>query len=149
MWKVKSWRSQKENAVQSVSKKVSMWQYLCLAVLGLLKLYGRVHKIRIRLSQSITSFYLICHLIMSNGNNNNYYASTIVLACFAVCKLRCPPGHRCEVDKETGETFCNPNCELDNGGCSSDQICSLLSVQCVRSPCPPTVQCSGMYINAP
>ncbi len=62
---------------------------------------------------------------------------------FAVCKLHCPFGHRCEVDKGTGKTFCNPDCELDNGGCSSDQICSLVPVVCVQAPCPTkTVQCS-------
>ena len=30
MWKVKSWRSQKENAAQSVSKKVSLLVYIII-----------------------------------------------------------------------------------------------------------------------
>ena len=40
--------------------------------------------------------------------------------------------------------FCEPSCELDNGGCRDDQICELQTVQCVRVPCPPVVKCTDI-----
>ena len=45
------------------------------------------------------------------------------------------------MDDGTGEAFCEPSCKLDNGGCQSDEICELETVQCVRAPCPPVVNC--------
>ena len=59
--------------------------------------------------------------------------------------VTCLTGSQCEVYKPSGETFCNPSCDLDNGGCSSDQICSLQVVQCPRAPCPPVVQCAHPF----
>ena len=54
----------------------------------------------------------------------------------------CPTGSQCKVYQPTGEAFCDPSCDLDNGGCPADQMCSLQTVECVRVPCPPTVNCS-------
>jgi len=56
--------------------------------------------------------------------------------------VTCPTGSQCEVYEPTGETFCNPSCDLDNGGCPAGHTCSLQDVQCVRPPCPPVVQCT-------
>ena len=56
-------------------------------------------------------------------------------------ELTCPTGSRCEVFRPTGEAFCQPSCELDNGGCASNETCTLREVQCSRVPCPPIVRC--------
>ena len=53
----------------------------------------------------------------------------------------CPTGSTCKVFQPTGEAFCQPSCDLDNGGCASNETCSLQQVQCVRAPCPPVVKC--------
>ena len=58
------------------------------------------------------------------------------------CKdFKCPSGSTCEVFQPTGEAFCQPSCDLDNGGCASNETCLLEEVQCVRAPCPPVVKC--------
>ena len=53
----------------------------------------------------------------------------------------CQPGSTCKVYQPTGEAFCEPSCDINNGGCAADQICQLNQVQCVRAPCPPVVEC--------
>ena len=64
------------------------------------------------------------------------------------CSCDCPIGHTCEVYEPTSELYCQPSCDLDNGGCSDDQECSLVEVQCFKAPCPPVVQCVGkLHIN--
>ena len=55
---------------------------------------------------------------------------------------QCPTGSRCKVYEPTGEAFCEPSCDLDNGGCPANKRCSLETVQCVRAPCPPVVKCT-------
>ena len=65
----------------------------------------------------------------------NYYTDSC-------CNYTCPTGSQCKVYQPTGEAFCEPSCDLDNGGRPADQTCSLQTVQCVRAPCPPTVNCS-------
>ena len=61
--------------------------------------------------------------------------------------FECPTGFQCKVFKPTGEAFCDPSCDLDNGGCADDETCSLENVTCVRTPCPPVVKCSSAYCN--
>ena len=51
-------------------------------------------------------------------------------------------GYHCKVYEPTGEPFCEPSCDLGNGGCSNGEIYSLINVTCVRAPCPPTVTCT-------
>lgn len=55
--------------------------------------------------------------------------------------IDCPVGSACKVFEETGEGFCEPSCELQNGGCAKDQTCELMDVTCVREPCPLVVVC--------
>ena len=55
--------------------------------------------------------------------------------------VRCANGYQCEVFQPTGEAFCQPNCSLNNGGCSANQTCRLQQVQCVRAPCPSVIEC--------
>ena len=43
--------------------------------------------------------------------------------------------------RPTGEAFCEPSCELSNGGCPEGTLCRLRTVFCVRAPCPPVVDC--------
>ena len=55
--------------------------------------------------------------------------------------MDCAPGFACKVFKPTGEAFCEPSCDLQNGGCPRDRKCTLVDVVCVRAPCPPIVEC--------
>ena len=65
-----------------------------------------------------------------------------VLTVIDPCALvDCLPGSTCKVYRPTGEAFCEPSCDINNGGCAKDQICQLNQVQCVRAPCPPVVEC--------
>ena len=43
----------------------------------------------------------------------------------------------------SGFAFCLPSCELENGGCAENEVCSLVEEICPSDgPCPPSVQCS-------
>ena len=55
--------------------------------------------------------------------------------------VRCGPGTACKVYEPTKEAFCEPSCNIQNGGCSDDRRCQLKTVQCIRAPCPQLVQC--------
>ena len=55
----------------------------------------------------------------------------------------CPMGSSCRVFEVTGEAYCEPSCELENGGCERHQKCELMNVTCKRTPCPPVVSCRG------
>ena len=56
--------------------------------------------------------------------------------------IKCSVGYRCMVDNITGTGYCDPSCDLNNGGCPADQQCVLKQVQCITSPCPPVVECT-------
>ena len=47
----------------------------------------------------------------------------------------------CEVDQRTNQTYCDPSCLNDNGGCDPSDICSIVKMTCVESPCLSIVQC--------
>ena len=66
------------------------------------------------------------------------------LACENIT-INCSRWSQCKVDESVHEAYCEPSCDLDNGGCADDEICSLKQVTCVSAPCPPVVQCEGMY----
>ena len=52
--------------------------------------------------------------------------------------IRCQDGYQCKID---GNGYCDPSCDLNNGGCPVDAQCALIPVQCITTPCPPTVHC--------
>ena len=41
----------------------------------------------------------------------------------------------------TGEEYCDPSCDIDNGGCDIDKICSLGKPNCIEQPCIGVVTC--------
>ena len=53
----------------------------------------------------------------------------------------CPNNSYCYIYSETGQPYCAQSCELNNGGCGTDQ-CEMVTVECITAPCPPVVQCS-------
>ena len=57
--------------------------------------------------------------------------------------MDCLPNSVCKVDPGTGRPFCEPSCDVANGGCRDDQLCKLNQVhdQCVTTPCPLEVVC--------
>ena len=48
-----------------------------------------------------------------------------------------------KVDETVHQAYCEPSCDLDNGGCADNEVCSLLQENCINDPCPPVVQCSS------
>ena len=63
---------------------------------------------------------------------------------FAACEgVTCPTGSRCKVDAH--QIYCEASCDLDNGGCADDRVCSLKQVTCENYPCPLAVQCLSKY----
>ena len=55
--------------------------------------------------------------------------------------MNCRKGTQCKLHEPTGRPYCEPSCDIDNGGCPDNQTCSLQSVTCIQAPCPPKVQC--------
>ena len=60
----------------------------------------------------------------------------------------CQQYHYCEVSSVTGNAVCVPSCELENGGCRSDQICTIEEYDCFSTngdPCDPNqyIQCKN------
>ncbi len=63
-------------------------------------------------------------------------------ACVDPCaQIDCMRGSVCKVDPGTNQPFCEPSCDLANGGCAKDEFCQLNIVQCFTTPCPPEVEC--------
>ena len=61
--------------------------------------------------------------------------------------ISCSRWEQCKVDETVHQAYCEPSCHLNNGGCSDDEICSLLKpVTCTNGPCPSRVLCAGMYV---
>ena len=57
----------------------------------------------------------------------------------------CPTGSQCKVNQTLRQAYCEASCDLDNGGCADDRLCSLQQVMCEGYPCPPAVQCLSKY----
>ena len=67
----------------------------------------------------------------------------LILVTVNACAIRkCPTGSQCKVYQPTGKAFCEPSCDLDNGGCPANQDCSLVPAICPGPPCPPVVKCT-------
>ena len=76
-----------------------------------------------------------------------YYITYISLACDNIT-INCTRGSQCKVDEAVHQAYCEPSCDLDNGGCADNEVCSLLQpVTCVDPPCPSNVQCAGEFIT--
>ena len=58
--------------------------------------------------------------------------------------INCSRGSQCKVDETVHQAYCEPSCDLDNGGCADDRVCSQ-QVTCESYPCPPAVQCLSKY----
>ena len=73
---------------------------------------------------------------------------------FVACEhiiINCPRGSQCKVDEAVHRAYCKPSCDLDNGGCADNEVCSLQQQQtCTSGPCPPVVKCSSelCYYNS-
>ena len=61
--------------------------------------------------------------------------------------MNCSRGSQCKVDETVHQAYCEPSCDLDNGGCADNEVCSLQQQQqqqnCTSGPCPPVIQCLG------
>ena len=68
-------------------------------------------------------------------------------------QIECEPGHQCEVFPPTGQPFCNPTCQVDNGGCDPIyQLCGQKGGGCLNNPnepCKDVVECvyKGQFDN--
>ena len=56
----------------------------------------------------------------------------------------CPVGSVCKVD-HTGFPYCNYSCDIENGGCAPNQICTLVPGNCLTTHCPRQVNCSSKF----
>ena len=59
----------------------------------------------------------------------------------------CPVGSICKVEHDTGLAYCEPSCDIENGGCGPNQICTLVPRICELTHCPPRVNCSSEFSN--
>ena len=58
--------------------------------------------------------------------------------------INCSRGSQCKVDGTVHQAYCEASCDLDNGGCADNKVCSLQQQHnCTNGPCPPVVQCLG------
>ena len=55
--------------------------------------------------------------------------------------INCPRGSQCKVDETVHQAYCEPSCDLDNGGCADNEVCTLQQQTCTNGPCPSVVQC--------
>ena len=66
------------------------------------------------------------------------------ILCHVGCEnFTCPRGSQCKTNQTAGQVYCEASCDLDNGGCADDEVCSLQQQTCTNGPCPPVVQCSS------
>ena len=90
--------------------------------------------------------FVCCH------NNHKFLlqcSSSILLKhTFTGCEnitINCSRGSQCKVDEAVHQAYCEPSCDLDNGGCNDNEVCSLQQQQqnCTNGPCTPVVKCLG------
>ena len=55
--------------------------------------------------------------------------------------LECPVGSARKVFPPTGEEYCDPSCDIDNGGCDDDVMCFLGLPPCFEQPCIGEIYC--------
>ena len=81
---------------------------------------------------------------------NVIYLFIQTIACENIT-INCSRGSQCKVDETVHQAYCEPSCDLDNGGCADNEVCSLQQQQtCTSGPCPPVVKCSSelCYYNS-
>ena len=61
--------------------------------------------------------------------------------------INCSRWEQCKVDETIHQAYCEPSCDLNNGGCGDDEVCSLRQETCQSPPCPSNVQCKGLFIH--
>ena len=86
--------------------------------------------------------YILCSYRLGT-----YVSTCIITLCFTIAcdniPINCPRGSQCKVDETVHQAYCEASCDLDNGGCADDEVCSLQQQQqtCTNAPCPTVVQC--------
>ena len=65
----------------------------------------------------------------------------ILLTVDPCATVLCANGYICKLDETTRRPFCDPSCEINNGGCQVDEECRLIQVECFTDPCPPVIEC--------
>ena len=78
-----------------------------------------------------------------------FFTKKLIVTCFnpiACANRQCKNGSYCKIHEPTGQSYCEPSCDINNGGCYAEEICSLRNVTCAKEPCPPVVECSKLYV---
>ena len=76
-----------------------------------------------------------------------YYVRMFLnIACDNIT-INCPRGSQCKVDETVHQAYCEASCDLDNGGCADDEVCSVLELAtCINPPCPSRILCTRMLL---
>ena len=70
------------------------------------------------------------------------------IACDNIA-INCTRGSQCKVDEDVHQAYCEPSCNLDNGGCADNEVCSLQQQRtCTSGPCPPLVHCLSELLTS-
>ena len=78
-------------------------------------------------------------------NHHNSLNVHILTGCDNI-NINCSRGSHCKIDETVHQAYCEASCDLNNGGCADDEVCSLLQpVTCEDAPCPFDVQCTGEF----
>ena len=76
--------------------------------------------------------------------HSNIFIFTVTLFAdpilFPCSTIQCADGHQCKV--YNGVPYCDPDCNLNNGGCTPEQKCSTDHPICFELPCPSIRTCT-------
>ena len=77
------------------------------------------------------------------------FTNILSIACDNIT-INCPRGSQCKVDETVHQAYCEASCDLNNGGCADDEVCSLQQQQnCTNGPCPSIVECLSELLVTP
>lgn len=70
---------------------------------------------------------------------------TIICTHTACEGAACPRGSQCKINQATRQSYCEASCDLNNGGCDSNQECILVHKKCKGVLCNdlPVPHCSN------
>ena len=75
---------------------------------------------------------------------SNIFICTVTLFAdpilFPCSTIQCADGHQCKV--HNGAPYCDPDCNLNNGGCTPEETCSIDNPICFELPCPSIRTCT-------